>query len=122
MLLSSRRSTSSAAMACHGVDSLGTGSIAVAMGVLYRVDDGNKIGMHEIRDRRRHKVSHRPVELHQDQKERPKRPRYLGMPRDFSETKLLERLIVRPGRKVKLAKDFATSWKEGRAFDKRQAG
>ena len=77
--------------------------------------------MQEIRDRRRHKVSHRPVELHQDQKERPERPRYLGMPRDFSETKLLDRLIVRPGRKVKLAKDFATSWKEGRAFDKRQA-
>jgi hypothetical protein len=37
-------------MACHGVDSLGTLSIAVAMDVLYPVDDGNKAGMHEIRD------------------------------------------------------------------------
>jgi len=43
------------------------------------------------------------------------------MPEDFSETKLLDRMIVPPGRKIKLAKDFATSWKEGRAFDKRQA-
>ena len=59
--------------------------------------------------------------MHQDQKERPERPRCLGMPRDFSETKLLDRLIVRPGRKVKLATDFSTSWKEGRAFDKRRA-
>ena len=43
------------------------------------------------------------------------------MPRDFSETKLLDRLVVPPGRKVILAKDYATSWKEGRAFDKRRA-
>jgi len=43
------------------------------------------------------------------------------MPRDFSETRLLDRLVVTPGRKVRLAKDFATSWKEGRAFDKQQA-
>ena len=43
------------------------------------------------------------------------------MPRDFSDTKLLDRLVVPPGRKIKLAKDFATSWKEGRAFNKRQA-
>ena len=43
------------------------------------------------------------------------------MPRDFSEAKLVDRMIVRPGRKIKLAKDFSTSWKEGRAFDKRQA-
>ncbi len=43
------------------------------------------------------------------------------MPRDFSETGLLKRLVVTPGRKVKLASDFATSWKEGRAFDKQQA-
>lgn len=44
-----------------------------------------------------------------------------GMPRDFSDTRLLDRLVVTPGRKVRLAKDFATSWKEGRAFDKQQA-
>ena len=43
------------------------------------------------------------------------------MPEDFSDTTLLKRLIVPPGRKIKLAADFATSWKEGRAFDKRQA-
>ena len=43
------------------------------------------------------------------------------MPRDFSETKLLDRLIVPPGRRIKLGKDFATSWKEGRDFDKRRA-
>src|SRR5215472_13478206 len=43
------------------------------------------------------------------------------MPKDFSETKLLDRLVVPPGRKVILAKDFATSWKEGRVFDKRRA-
>src|SRR5215831_2414754 len=43
------------------------------------------------------------------------------MPRNFNETKLLDRLIVPPGRKIKLATDFSTSWKEGRAFDKRQA-
>jgi PPK2 family polyphosphate:nucleotide phosphotransferase len=43
------------------------------------------------------------------------------MPRDFSDTKLLERLVVPPGRKIKLAKDFATSWKEGRSFGKRRA-
>jgi PPK2 family polyphosphate:nucleotide phosphotransferase len=43
------------------------------------------------------------------------------MPRDFSDTKLLDRLVVAPGRKIKLAKNFATSWKEGRAFGKRQA-
>jgi PPK2 family polyphosphate:nucleotide phosphotransferase len=43
------------------------------------------------------------------------------MPRDFSDTNLLDRLIVPPGRKIKLARDFATSWKEGRAFDKRRA-
>jgi PPK2 family polyphosphate:nucleotide phosphotransferase len=43
------------------------------------------------------------------------------MPRDFSETKLLDRLVVSPGRKIKLATDFATSWKGGRAFDKRRA-
>ena len=43
------------------------------------------------------------------------------MPRDFSAPQLLDRLIVTPGRKIKLAKDFATSWKEGRAFGKRQA-
>src|SRR5262245_8905719 len=52
------------------------------------------------------------------QKERPRDP---AMPRDFSDIQLLDRLIVTPGRKIKLAKDFATSWKEGRAFDKRQA-
>ena len=74
--------------------------------------------MQEIRDKQRQKVSHRPAALHQDQQERP---RYLGMPRDFSETKLLDRMIVPPGRKIKLARDFATSWKEGRAFDKRRA-
>jgi hypothetical protein len=50
VLLSSRRITSSAAMACHGVDSLGTVSIAVVMDVLYRVDDENKTRMQEIRD------------------------------------------------------------------------
>jgi len=44
-----------------------------------------------------------------------------GMPRDFSDTRLLDRLIVKPGRKVTLARDFATSWKEGRSFDKQQA-
>ena len=43
------------------------------------------------------------------------------MPRDFSDTRLLGRLIVTPGRKIRLAKDFATSWKEGRAFDKQHA-
>jgi PPK2 family polyphosphate:nucleotide phosphotransferase len=43
------------------------------------------------------------------------------MPEDYSDTKLLKRLIVPPGRKIKLAEDFATSWKEGRAFDKWQA-
>ena len=43
------------------------------------------------------------------------------MPKDFSETKLLDRLVVPPGHKVILAKDFATSWKEGRDFDKRRA-
>lgn len=43
------------------------------------------------------------------------------MPADFSEIELLNRLVVSPGRKVTLAKDHATSWKEGRAFDKRQA-
>jgi PPK2 family polyphosphate:nucleotide phosphotransferase len=43
------------------------------------------------------------------------------MPREFSETELVERLIVPPGRKIKLSRDFATSWKEGRAFDKRHA-
>ena len=43
------------------------------------------------------------------------------MPRDFSDTGLLDRLVVTPGRKVRLRKDFATSWKEGRAFDKQQA-
>lgn len=43
------------------------------------------------------------------------------MPRDFSDTGLLDRLVVMPGRKVRLGKDFATSWKEGRAFDKQQA-
>src|SRR6516165_2288425 len=43
------------------------------------------------------------------------------MPRDFSDTNLLDRLIVPPGRKIKLARDFATSWKEGRAFDKLRA-
>jgi len=31
------------------------------------------------------------------------------------------RLIVSPGRKIKLSTDFATSWKEGRAFDQRDA-
>jgi hypothetical protein len=40
------------------------------------------------------------------------------MPRDFSETKLLDRLS--PRKKIRLAKDFSTSWKEGRAFNKRQ--
>jgi hypothetical protein len=43
------------------------------------------------------------------------------MPRDFSDTRLLDRPVVTPGRKVRLAKDFATSWKEGRAFDKKRA-
>jgi len=42
------------------------------------------------------------------------------MPR-FSETGLLDCLIVPPGKKIKLAKDFATSWKEGRAFSKQEA-
>jgi PPK2 family polyphosphate:nucleotide phosphotransferase len=42
------------------------------------------------------------------------------MPR-FSETSYLDRLIVPPGKKIKLAKDFTTSWKEGRAFNKREA-
>src|SRR5262249_44784362 len=45
----------------------------------------------------------------------------VAMPEDFSDKTLLKRLVVPPGRKIKLAKDFATSWKEGRAFDKRQA-
>jgi len=44
----------------------------------------------------------------------------LIMPR-FSETSLLDRLIVPPRKKIKLARDFATSWKEGRAFGKREA-
>ena len=39
----------------------------------------------------------------------------------FSETNLLDRLIVPPGKKIKLARDFATSWEEGRAFRKREA-
>src|SRR5215467_3162278 len=43
------------------------------------------------------------------------------MPKNFSETKLLDRLIAPPGEKIKLAKDFATSWKEGRAFGKEEA-
>jgi PPK2 family polyphosphate:nucleotide phosphotransferase len=43
------------------------------------------------------------------------------MPREFSERELLERLIVPPGQKIKLSRDFATSWKEGRAFDKLHA-
>jgi polyphosphate kinase 2 (PPK2 family) len=43
------------------------------------------------------------------------------MPRDFSETKLLDRLVVPPRKKIRLAEDFSTSWKEGRAFNKRQA-
>jgi PPK2 family polyphosphate:nucleotide phosphotransferase len=43
------------------------------------------------------------------------------MPRDFSETKILDRLIAPPGKKIKLARDFATSWKEGRAFGKDEA-
>src|SRR5215469_3652467 len=43
------------------------------------------------------------------------------MPRDFSDTKVLDRLVVAPGRRISLAKDFETSWKEGRAFDKRPA-
>jgi PPK2 family polyphosphate:nucleotide phosphotransferase len=43
------------------------------------------------------------------------------MPQDFSDTKLLDRLVVAPGRKIELARDFATSWKEGRDFDKRRA-
>ena len=43
------------------------------------------------------------------------------MPKDFSETKLLDRLIAPPGEKIKLAKDFATSWKQGRAFGKEEA-
>jgi PPK2 family polyphosphate:nucleotide phosphotransferase len=43
------------------------------------------------------------------------------MPRDFTETKLLERLVVPPGKKINLAKEFETSWKEGRAFGKGQA-
>jgi PPK2 family polyphosphate:nucleotide phosphotransferase len=42
------------------------------------------------------------------------------MPR-FSETKLLKRLIVPPGKEIKLARDFSTSWQEGRAFGKREA-
>ena len=49
------------------------------------------------------------------------RQSYLSMPRDLSETKLLDRLVVPPGRHVVLEKDFVTSWKEGRAFDKRRA-
>jgi PPK2 family polyphosphate:nucleotide phosphotransferase len=43
------------------------------------------------------------------------------MPRDFSDAKLLDRLIAPPGKKIKLARDFATSWKEGRAFGKDEA-
>lgn len=43
------------------------------------------------------------------------------MPLEFSETEMVKRLIVPPGRKIKLSRDFATSWKEGRAFDKRDA-
>jgi PPK2 family polyphosphate:nucleotide phosphotransferase len=43
------------------------------------------------------------------------------MPKDFSKTKLLDRLIAPPGKKIKLARDFATSWKEGRAFGKQEA-
>jgi PPK2 family polyphosphate:nucleotide phosphotransferase len=43
------------------------------------------------------------------------------MPRDLPGTELVERLMVPPGRKIKLSRDFATSWKEGRAFDKRHA-
>lgn len=42
------------------------------------------------------------------------------MPR-FSETNLLDRLVVPPGKKIKLARDFATAWKEGRAFGKQEA-
>ena len=45
----------------------------------------------------------------------------VAMPEDFSDKTLLKRLIVQPGRKIKLATDFATSWKEGRTFDKRHA-
>jgi PPK2 family polyphosphate:nucleotide phosphotransferase len=43
------------------------------------------------------------------------------MPKDFSETEILDRLIAPPGKKIKLAKDFATSWKQGRAFGKDEA-
>jgi PPK2 family polyphosphate:nucleotide phosphotransferase len=43
------------------------------------------------------------------------------MPQDFTETKLLKRLIVAPGKKINLAREFKTSWKEGRAFGKKQA-
>jgi PPK2 family polyphosphate:nucleotide phosphotransferase len=43
------------------------------------------------------------------------------MPRDFTETKLLKRLIVPPKKTVNLAKDFKTTWKEGREFGKGQA-
>lgn len=43
------------------------------------------------------------------------------MPREFSETELVKRLIVPPGRKIKLSRDFPTSWKEGRKFGKRHA-
>ena len=43
------------------------------------------------------------------------------MPREFSEPELVKRLIVPPGRKIKLSRDFPTSSKEGRKFDKRHA-
>jgi polyphosphate kinase 2 (PPK2 family) len=43
------------------------------------------------------------------------------MPRDFSDTKLLERLAVFLEGKIKLARDLSRTWKEGRAFDKRRA-
>src|SRR5215469_15544763 len=50
-----------------------------------------------------------------------RKPSKPSMPQDFSETELLNRMVVSPGRRVTLAKDHTTSWEEGRAFDKRRA-
>jgi PPK2 family polyphosphate:nucleotide phosphotransferase len=89
--------------------------------MLYQVDENNKGGMQEIRFKRRTQSKSPADRIASRPKGTAGTAALLSMPRDFSETKLLDRLIVRPGRKVKLAKDFATSWKEGRAFDKRRA-
>ena len=43
------------------------------------------------------------------------------MPIKFDQDKIYERLIVPPGKKIKLAKDYETSWKLGREMKKQQA-